>query len=312
MDEGDDDDISHRSNETEHTTRGRSPTRIPYFIPRRPRVVKMRDLSPATREFLTKEYFDAYDPWTGIRIAATLGILISLFTLFLIYKSRFNRSRNALPTTKKTTSLYLYDDMDLGDCELGSISSSGGRSAYGLSFAYKGRPDEPFRFEDAAGFQLEEVFVKPSVVALKVHTSGKRPSKSGPKFGTLRITEDASRSLPCSPYKLQKQQQQQQQQQQQGAQNTDVKEPASPTTSTGANSMAGSIASFGSADISIEEMERKPAKEICSKHGKKLSKKKDEAGKTVPKSIVVTAKRPQDYRSRSTIVSIARRQRRTS
>ncbi|GIY63212.1 uncharacterized protein CDAR_89011 [Caerostris darwini] len=170
MEESEDDELSPQSNDTGHS-RGRSPTRIPYFIPRRPRVVKMRDLSPATREFLTKEYFDAYDPWTGIRIAATLGILISLFTLFLIYKSRFNRSRNAMPPTKKTTSLYLYDDMDLGDCELGSISSSGGRSSYGLSFAYKSRPEDQFRFEDASGFQLEEVYVKPSMVALKVHSS---------------------------------------------------------------------------------------------------------------------------------------------
>ncbi|GFT59141.1 uncharacterized protein NPIL_611511 [Nephila pilipes] len=303
MDESEDDDLSHQSNDTDYT-RGRSPTRIPYFIPRRPRVVKMRDLSPGTREFLTKEYFDAYDPWTGIRIAATLGILISLFTLFLIYKSRFHRSRNNMPTTKKTTSLYLYDDMDLGDCELGSISSSGGRSAYGLSFAYKSRPDEPFRFEDA-GFQLEEVFVKPSVVALKVHSSGKRPSKSGPKFGTLRITEDASRSLPCSPYKLQ-------QKEQQASQNTDVKEPASPTTSTGPTSLVGSIASFGSIDEPSEEVERKPAKEPSSKHSHKTQKKSVEKSKTIPKSLVVTTKRPQDYRSRSTIVSIARRQRRTS
>ncbi|XP_071037484.1 uncharacterized protein [Parasteatoda tepidariorum] len=292
-----------QTNETGY--RSRSPTRIPYFIPRRPKVVKMRDLSPDTRNQLTQEYFEAYDPWTGIRIAATLGILISLFTLFLIYKSKFNRSKATLLPAKKT-SLYLYDD-DFVDCDLGSLGSSCRSSMLGMEFPYKHSVIDRagFNFEDA--FQLEEVLVKSSAgecVALKVHPPGRKSSKCGPKFGTLRITEDTPRSLPCSPYKPQ----------QKVSEDTDVKALQSPTgtISSDPTSLTGSITSFGFSDSS-EVAKKSSKKSTNSKNIKKSSKRSSypvvELGKSCPKSMVVTTKKPQDYRSRSTIVSIARRQR---
>ncbi|KFM67164.1 hypothetical protein X975_24366, partial [Stegodyphus mimosarum] len=294
MQSNEDDLETLRSNLTDDRGRSRSPTTTkfpPYFVPRRPRVIRMRDLSPATRNMLTKEYYDAYDPWTGIRIAATLGILISLFTLFLIYKSRFNKSKSVLLPSKKT-SLYLYDD-DIADGDLGSLGSSDHSSVLGY-------PRMGFHFPE--GFQLEEVLVKSSLVecvALKVHPSAKKTSK-GPKFGTLRITEDASRSLPCSPYK-----------QQQASQNTDVKVPHSPTYSTDPLSLVGSITSFGSADTS-DSGRRQGNKETINKNVLKSPRRASasaEIGKSCPKSLVVTAKKPQDYRSRSTVVAIARRKR---
>ncbi|XP_054713822.1 uncharacterized protein LOC129223282 [Uloborus diversus] len=315
------DDFESSSNDTEH--RSRSPSSVasttrspPYFIPRRPRVVKMRDLSPDTRDRLTREYFDAYDPWTGIRIAATLGILISLFTLFLIYKSRFTKSKNAILPSKKT-SLYLYDEDLAIDPDLGSsLGSSDDPSSYAGFQFYKADDRFPFQqgnFNFREGFQLEEVLVKSSMVecvALKVHQPPpgvKKPSKGGvePKFGTLCITEDASRSLPCSPYKL-------------PPQNTDVKTPHSPVYSTGPASLTGSITSFGSTDTGDSAMNTsgkvycKSGIELETKNVQKTSRKMslgDTESKTCPKSLVVTAKKPQDYRSRSTVVAIARRKR---
>ena len=280
-------------------------TKKPYFIPRRPRVTKFRDLSPDTKERLTREYYDAYDPWTGIRIAATLGILISLFTLFLIYKSKINKSKSTLLPTKKT-SLYLYDD-DVGDCDLGSIGSSENTSSYGYNYPYSKRNvEDRMMFPFQEGFQVEEVLVKNQVVecvALKVHRSSKRASasKAGQKLDVL-VSEDASRSLPCSPYKPQQQ-------------DTNIKVPHSPTYSTDPTSLTGSITSFGSTDTGVSvtrpsKMLGKVSKEyeLKTKIPRRYSNEEKDS-KTCPKSLVVTAKKPQDYRSRSTVVAIARRKR---
>lgn len=165
---------------------------IPYFIPRRPRVIRMRDLSPATREAMTKEYFDAYDPWTGIRIAATLGLFISLFALFLAYKSRFHNKSSAKRVNAAKTSLYLYDEDEL------SLSSS----------VTSGMDADPL-----PGFRLQEVYVGGAssvvggassvVAALKVKRSSSSSRGGGAKGRgvTKREELDSSRSLPCSPLK---------------------------------------------------------------------------------------------------------------
>lgn len=293
-----------------------SPQSPPYFIPRRPRVIKMRDLSPETKNRLTSEYYDGYDPWTGVRIAATLGILISLFTLFLIYKSRYNKSKTPILEPKKTN-IYLYEEDDLGECDIGSIVSSEHASSYGYPYPFSKRNvEDRMMFPFQEGFQLEEVYVKNEVVecvALKVHRSGKRASKSGSKLETARVSEDASRSLPCSPYKIQQQQQEEQQQEQQ--EDTDVKVPPSPTYSTDPTSLTGSITSFGSTDTGVSVNKRTKILGKASKGSESKTKKtrKSSTGekdsKTCPKSLVVTTKNPQDYRRRSTIVAIARRKR---
>ena len=47
-----------------------------------------RSLDPAEEKRLYEEdYYSDYDPSVGARIALTLGVLILLFTLFVIYKS---------------------------------------------------------------------------------------------------------------------------------------------------------------------------------------------------------------------------------
>lgn len=303
MQSSEDDSDKSTANDTDVRGRSRPTTRSPpFFIPRRPRVVKMRDLSQDTRNRLTREYYEVYDPWVGIRIAATLGILITFFTLFLIYKSKFNKSKNPLLPSKKT-SLYLYDD-DMGDFDLGSIGSSEHTSSYAYNYPFsKNKMDDRMMFPFQEGFQLEEVFVKNQVVecvALKVHRSGKRASKGGPKFEAIRISEDASRSLPCSPYKPEEQ-------------DTEIKVPHSPTYSTDPTSLTGSITSFGSTDTGVSV--NRPSK-MLGKVGKEFELKakrswnsSQEDPKTCPKSLVVTAKKPQDYRSRSTVVAIARRKR---
>lgn len=279
-------------------------TKKPYYIPRRPRVIKFRDLSPETKERLTREYYDTYDPWTGIRVAATLGSIISLFTFFLIYKSKISKHKDKFLPTKKT-SLYLYDD-DVGG-ELGSIGSSEHTSSYGYNYPYTKRNiEDRMMFPFQEGFQVEEVLVKNQVVecvALKVHRSSKRAS--APKAGhnlDIHISEDASRSLPCSPYKPQQQ-------------DTKIKVPRSPTYSTDPTSITGSITSFGSTDTGVSV--NKPSNvlgkvskeyEVKTKMPRRSSSG-DKDSKTCPKSLVVTAKKPQDYRSRSTVVAIARRKR---
>lgn len=279
-------------------------TRKPYYIPRRPRVIKFRDLSPETKERLTREYYDTYDPWTGIRVAATLGSIISLFTFFLIYKSKISKHKDKFFPSKKT-SLYLYDD-DVGG-DLGSIGSSEHTSSYGYHYPYSKRNiEDRMMFPFQEGFQVEEVLVKNQVVecvALKVHRSSKRAS--APKAGhnlDIHISEDASRSLPCSPYKPQQQ-------------DTKIKVPRSPTYSTDPTSITGSITSFGSTDTGVSV--NKPSN-ILGKVSKEFEVKTimprrsssgDKDSKTCPKSLVVTAKKPQDYRSRSTVVAIARRKR---
>uniref|UniRef100_A0A023G9Z7 Uncharacterized protein n=1 Tax=Amblyomma triste TaxID=251400 RepID=A0A023G9Z7_AMBTT len=53
--------------------------------------------STLTPEAARSQYYAAYDPMTGLRIAATLGAIITLFTLFLIYKSK---CRPAKPTAE--------------------------------------------------------------------------------------------------------------------------------------------------------------------------------------------------------------------
>lgn len=71
-------------------------TRTPkpqYPFVRRPQVIRMRDLSPASRARVATEYYQTYDVMTGVRIAATLGGLITLFALFLFYKSRCKPER---------------------------------------------------------------------------------------------------------------------------------------------------------------------------------------------------------------------------
>lgn len=279
-------------------------TRKPFYVPRRPRVIKFRDLSPETKERLTREYYDTYDPWTGIRVAATLGSIISLFILFLFYKSKISKYKNRFIPSKKT-SLYLYDD-DVGG-DIGSIGSSEHTSSYGYNYPYgKRNIEDRMMFPFQEGFQVEEVLVKNQVVecvALKVHRSSKRASasKAGHKLD-IHISEDASRSLPCSPYKPQQQ-------------DTHIKVSRSPTYSTDPTSITGSITSFGSTDTGVSV--NKPSKilekvsnefEVKTKIPRRSSSG-DKDSKTCPKSLLVTAKKPQDYRSRSTVVAIARRKR---
>lgn len=40
------------------------------------------------------EYYSDYDPMIGIRIAIALGILITLFAIFLLYKTQCSAKRN--------------------------------------------------------------------------------------------------------------------------------------------------------------------------------------------------------------------------
>ncbi|CAN7938816.1 unnamed protein product [Ixodes hexagonus] len=49
--------------------------------------------STLTPEAARSQYYAGYDPMTGLRIAATLGAIITLFTLFLIYKSKCRPSK---------------------------------------------------------------------------------------------------------------------------------------------------------------------------------------------------------------------------
>lgn len=53
--------------------------------------------STLTPEAARSQYYAAYDPMTGLRIAATLGAIITLFTLFLIYKSKCRPSKPNQP-----------------------------------------------------------------------------------------------------------------------------------------------------------------------------------------------------------------------
>ncbi|XP_023220593.1 uncharacterized protein LOC111622461 [Centruroides sculpturatus] len=47
-----------------------------------------RHLTREERMRLANEYYQTYDAMTGVRIAATLGSIITLFTVFLLYKSK--------------------------------------------------------------------------------------------------------------------------------------------------------------------------------------------------------------------------------
>lgn len=53
--------------------------------------------STLTPEAARAQYYAAYDPMTGLRIAATLGAIITLFTLFLIYKSKCRPAKSNQP-----------------------------------------------------------------------------------------------------------------------------------------------------------------------------------------------------------------------
>ncbi|XP_023235386.1 uncharacterized protein LOC111634781 [Centruroides sculpturatus] len=79
-------------NRTEIARESRTP-KPQYTFVRRPQVIRMRDLSPASRARVAAEYYQTYDVMTGVRIAATLGGLITLFALFLFYKSRCKPER---------------------------------------------------------------------------------------------------------------------------------------------------------------------------------------------------------------------------
>lgn len=71
-------------------------TEVPfYLLAKRPSIVRMRDLSPESRAKVIDEYYQSYDVMTGLRIAATLGGLITLFTLFLLYKSKCKSYKEA-------------------------------------------------------------------------------------------------------------------------------------------------------------------------------------------------------------------------
>lgn len=294
---------------TTSTSASSTTTTFPYYyIPRRPKVIKMRDLSEATKERIAKEYFDAYDPWTGVRIAATLGILISLFTLFLIYKSKYNKTRNNIITSKKT-SLYLYDE-DL-ECDLEHVGASDDTGSFAYPYRYAERITGRYPFGlDNQDYPLEEVFMKSTVaecIALTVHNKNSK----GPKYGTLRITKEPSQSLPCSPYKK-------------NAMAPCVREetvytaakiPFSSTPPDCSSSLSGSITSFGSSDYNDrllktnvplnnrEELLTGPHQAQIESSGRNDVFIENEGSGF--------SKRPQDYRSRSTIVTIGRRKRKS-
>ncbi|GFS59734.1 uncharacterized protein NPIL_640061 [Nephila pilipes] len=260
MDQRLDENLFHQFNYTDYY-RGR----YPYSTPPRPKIVPMRDLSPASQERLIKEFYDAYDPLIGIRIAIGIGIFLALFAVFLFGKSMFQRSRSNVPTTKTIPSLYLYNDMEISDCELRNISSTGDVCVNGQASDYKTKRNEQTTFVEDSGFRLQEVSVNPTVAALKLHASGKRFSNRVPKYTVIKITENVSRSLPCSPYSSKRLPQL-------VFQNTDWKTP-SPAVSTGPTSLEGSLASFGSIDEPVVEVEKKPAKESSRKHFHKTQKK---------------------------------------
>ncbi|KAG8176967.1 hypothetical protein JTE90_011264 [Oedothorax gibbosus] len=254
-----------------------SSSALPYFIPRRPRVIRMRDLSPDTRAALTKEYFDAYDPWTGARIAATLGLFISLFALFLAYKSRFHSrqnastARHAAKMAAAKTSLYLYEDDDI------SISSSVD-SIGGLAEGAEPLP----------GFHLQQVYMgggSSVVAALKVKRSSySSKGTSGEEVKRSFDVEeggDAFRSLPCSPLK-DEEGEEVRSSQQPGPQ--EMVDRTRPTRLEG------------------------HAHECGKKHKHKHGGRSQQA-KGTESVVVVVAKKPHSYRNRNTIVSIARRQR---
>lgn len=78
------------------TSRASTTTEVPfYLLAKRPSIVRMRDLSPEERAKVIGEYYQNYDVMTGLRIAATLGGLITLFTLFLFYKSKCKSYKEA-------------------------------------------------------------------------------------------------------------------------------------------------------------------------------------------------------------------------
>ncbi|XP_076316193.1 uncharacterized protein LOC143228758 [Tachypleus tridentatus] len=62
-------------------------SRYPTY--RRGHLSKTYYLSPEYKARKAEEFYQSYDVMTGVRIAATLGGLITLFTLFLFYKSKF-------------------------------------------------------------------------------------------------------------------------------------------------------------------------------------------------------------------------------
>lgn len=68
-------------------------TLSPYWYPGR----VLYTTSTLTPEAARAQYYAAYDPMTGLRIAATLGAIITLFTLFLIYKSKCRPAKNNQP-----------------------------------------------------------------------------------------------------------------------------------------------------------------------------------------------------------------------
>ncbi|GFV93777.1 uncharacterized protein TNCV_366771 [Trichonephila clavipes] len=246
-------------------SRGRYPIRYPYITPTKPKIVPMRDLSPASQKLLIKEFYSAYDPWTGIRIAIGIGIFIALFALFLTCKSTFTRRRTNKPSTKKIPSLYLYNDMNVSDCELRNISSTGDICVNGLASSYKTEPNAQFRFDDAIEIQLQEVSINP---ALKIQALGKGFSNNRAKTAKMKIAENISRSLPCSPYSSKRQQQL-------TSHITILKKPPSPTNSTNPNSLEGSFDSLRFVNEPVEEVEGKPAKRAksFSKHSHKTQKK---------------------------------------
>ena len=55
------------------------------------RVVHERTDSHPNRESeYVRDYYADYDPMVGIRIAISLGLLITLFTIFILYKTQCN------------------------------------------------------------------------------------------------------------------------------------------------------------------------------------------------------------------------------
>ncbi|GFR10632.1 uncharacterized protein TNCT_435631 [Trichonephila clavata] len=235
--------------------------RYPYFTPTKPKIVPMRDLSPASQKLVIQEFYDAYDPWTGIRIAIGIGVFIALFAFFLFCKSQFTRSRNYKPSTKKIPSLYLYNDMDVSD-ELRNISSTGDICANGLASAYTTEPNVQSSLDEAAGFQLHEISVHPSIAF------GKGFSNSRTKTAKIKTTGNISRSLPCSPYSSKRQQQT-------PFQKTISKRSSSPDTSTKPTSFVVHVGSLGSIEEPVEDMQRKSAKRAksSSKHSHRKQKK---------------------------------------
>lgn len=68
-----------------------------------------RHLTREERARLANEYYQTYDAMTGVRIAATLGSIITLFTVFLLYKSKCRIDKDEIGHS------YTFSDSDVSE-----------------------------------------------------------------------------------------------------------------------------------------------------------------------------------------------------